>query len=386
MFSNLPCGEEAVSSFVEVLKRDLPDPRDNRGKRHSLVLVVVAFVLATLTGRLKLSSVHRFVCNRLDWLRGLTGLPKGRPVSRAHLPRLLAGLDWPALDGLIERCFGVRIQSRSDRGWVAVDGKTLRGALEGGEKQGLVMAVAHGTGEVVGQSRQTGSKSSEIPVVRELLGETGLDGCKVSLDAHHCNPKTTAQIHQAGGVYLTQAKANQAVLLRQCQAAMESEPALAEATEYDKAHGRVTTRRARLFPLPETVPAPRWSQSGLSACVVVERGTFEAATGKTTAETSYYIGNQVIDRDAPQAAVAELAQAIRQRWGVESNNWIRDATFDEDNIKTKSGNQAQIMGRLRSLAIELLRKTQTKNFQAAIEKFVDSAFELESMLRQVNFL
>ncbi|MCX7114009.1 MAG: hypothetical protein NTX45_28855 [Proteobacteria bacterium] len=32
------------------------------------------------------------------------------------------------------------------------------------------------------------------------------------------NPATTAQIHQAGGIYLTQAKENQPVYLQQCQA------------------------------------------------------------------------------------------------------------------------------------------------------------------------
>jgi predicted transposase YbfD/YdcC len=71
---------------------------------------------------------------------------------------------------------------------------------------------------------------------------------------------------------------------------------------------------------------------------------------------------------------------------VESNNWIRDVTFGEDGIKTKAGNQAQAMGLLRGLAIELIRKTSPKNFQAAIETFVDSPTALESMLLQVNFL
>ena len=68
----------------------------------------------------------------------------------------------------------------------------------------------------------------------------------------------------------------------------------------------------------------------------------------------------------------ELTQAIRSHWGVESNNWIRDVTFNEDHIKTKAGNQAQIMALLRGLAIELIRKSSPKNFQAAIEKFADS--------------
>jgi len=71
---------------------------------------------------------------------------------------------------------------------------------------------------------------------------------------------------------------------------------------------------------------------------------------------------------------------------VESNNWIRDVTFNEDRTKTKLGNQAQIMALLRGLAIELIRKTSPKNFQAAIEKLADSVSTLESMLKQVKFL
>ena len=82
----------------------------------------------------------------------------------------------------------------------------------------------------------------------------------------------------------------------------------------------------------------------------------------------------------------ELTQAIRRHWGVESNNWIRDATFHEDKVKTKAGNQAQVMGLLRGLAIELIRKTSPKNFKAAIEKFIDVPGHLESMLLQVKFL
>lgn len=386
MISDISCNQDQVSCFVELLKRDLPDPRDNRGKRHSLVFVIVAFVLATLTGRQRLSSIHRFICHRLDWLHELTQLPKGRSIARAHLPRLLARLDWSVLDQLIERCFGVRLQNRDGQTWVAVDGKTLRGTLDAGEKQGLVVAITHETREVVGQARQIGPNSSEIPVVRALLRETGLEKQKVSLDAHPCNPKTTAPVHQAGGIYLTQVKENQAVLLRQCQTVAESQASMAETTEHDQAHGRVSTCRARLFAMPRMAPAPRWKTSGLTACVVVERETFEVATRKTTAETSYYLSNQTIHVIAPQATVTELAQAIRRHWGVESNHWIRDVTFNEDKIKTKSANQAQIMARLRSCAIALLRKASVKNLQAAIEQFADSVADLESMLRQVKFL
>ena len=120
--------------------------------------------------------------NRADWLHELIQIPKIKTISRAHLPRLLDGLNWSALNELIERCFGVRIQSNETSQWVAIDGKALRGTLDAGEKQNLILAVVHDTREVVAQARQCGDKSSEIPVVRELLKDSGLEKQKVSLD------------------------------------------------------------------------------------------------------------------------------------------------------------------------------------------------------------
>jgi predicted transposase YbfD/YdcC len=384
--SDMPCSREQVSSFVDLLKSELPDPRDNRGKKHSLVFVIAAFVIATLVGRQKLSNIHRFICNRLKWLHTLTEIPKGRAISRAHLPRLLARLDWPILDKLIEKCFGIRIENTDGQLWVAVDGKVFRGSQHAGDKQSLVLAVTHETREVVGQAQQIGSKSSEIPVVRTLLKESGLEKQKISLDAHHCNPKTTAQIHQAGGVYLTQIKNNQPVLLQECKDLIESQQCMAETIEHNKANGRVTTRRARIFPANRTALNSRWKNSGINVYVIMERETFTVATKKTSSETSYYMSNHSIHAVTPRITAMELAKAIRKHWGVESGNWVRDVTFNEDKIKIKSGNQAQIMGRLRGLAIALLQKVSPKNIQAAIDKFSDSVFELESMLSQVKFL
>ena len=59
--------------------------------------------------------------------------------------------------------------------------------------------LVHDMLEVVAQARQCVNKSSEIPIIRALLKDSGLEKQKVTLDAHHFNPTTTAQIHQAGG-------------------------------------------------------------------------------------------------------------------------------------------------------------------------------------------
>jgi hypothetical protein len=112
------------------------------------------------------------------------------------LPRLLARLDWAELNALIETHVGVRLACNENHEWVAIDGKVLRGV---GEKQALVLAVSHHSRTVLAQVPMTGRQASESSVVRELLKDTQLEGQKITLDAHHCNPKTTAQIHPAGG-------------------------------------------------------------------------------------------------------------------------------------------------------------------------------------------
>ena len=143
MTNEVAYSREQITSFVDLLKNELPKHRDNRGKRHPLTFVIAAFVLATLVGRQKLSSIHRFMRNRADWLHELIQTPKVKPISRAHLPRLLDGLNWSVLNELIERCFGVRLQSHETLKWVAIDGKALRGTLDAGDKQNLILAVVH---------------------------------------------------------------------------------------------------------------------------------------------------------------------------------------------------------------------------------------------------
>lgn len=68
MENEIPFNDKEITSFVEMLNSELPDIRDNRGKRHSLTSIIVGVVLATLVGRQKLSEIHRFISNRFAWL------------------------------------------------------------------------------------------------------------------------------------------------------------------------------------------------------------------------------------------------------------------------------------------------------------------------------
>jgi hypothetical protein len=161
-----------VTNFITALE-GLTDSRDNRGKRHNLVFVVVSVILAIFTGRSTMSSIHRYIVNKIDWLREITNRIDAKPISRAQLPRILEPLDWEELNKIAEKHFGVHIELNQNKEWVALDGKTLRGTIKSGNKQAVLLAVTHETRRILAQAKM--NESSEIPAVRQLLKDSGLE-------------------------------------------------------------------------------------------------------------------------------------------------------------------------------------------------------------------
>jgi hypothetical protein len=64
-----------------------------------------------------MSGIHRYMKNKLPWLRKVTGVPEATVISRARLPRMLAGLDWVALNVIINDCFSEKIRLAIENGW-----------------------------------------------------------------------------------------------------------------------------------------------------------------------------------------------------------------------------------------------------------------------------
>jgi len=208
----------------------------------------------------------------------------------------------------------------------------------------------------------SGPKTSEITAARELLRETGLEKGKITLDALHMNPTTTAQINLAGGIYVIQVKTHQEELRKQCERLAAEDVSLDVITTVEKGHGRHETRKGTFFDLEKIELAERWSDSGLRTLIVMERQTVKTAQRKVSSEVSYYVSNQGINPEQTNVQ-SDLFTAIRRHWGVESENWIRDVTFNEDNVKTKSADQAHVMACLRTFVVKLFRKANLKNFQ-----------------------
>ena len=119
--------------------------------------------------------------------------------------------------------------------------------------------------------------------------------------------------------------------------------------------------------------------------VTVLRQVYTCTTQTTTTEQSYYITNAAPGVSAP-CLLAGLACAIRQHWGVESNNWVRDVTLGEDRVRVLATNQAHVLALLRSVALNLLRRPGGPSVQAQIERFCHVPSLLASWLKQIRVL
>lgn len=325
-----PCQNDSRSFFQKLQNAEDLDLRDNRGKRHELAVVLVGVTLAVLSSRDGcLSSIHRHLVNTYERLVEALEVEKKKAVSRSQLPIILQRVSVEVFDRLIFSHFGVHLAD-DERKWFAIDGKELRGSIETGDRRGeaIVQAVAQADGQITAQDYYCGKKESEVPVVRKLLKENDLSSQKISLDALHCEPKTLSVITQASGKYIVGLKNNQKQLVGQINRVVAEQAMLWKITGIEKGHGRIEQRRYEFYDILEMEKADRWKTSQLRTAVKVERQREELKTGKTSAETSYYLTNEVGNYE-------ELAEAIRRHWQVETANHIRDVTLSEDQMRSK---------------------------------------------------
>lgn len=381
--------------FMEVLMK-VNDPRDNRGKRHELAFVLACVIVAIVSGRSYLSSIHRFIQHKITWLRELFDRPEALAVSRAQLPNIVAVVSWEELNAGVEQFFPFQIVNEAGE-WTACDGKSLKGTLadpaQAQKHERIVTAVTHTSHEVLCQRRFSGEKTSEVTVVREMLDTTGLVSGKVSLDAGHAYPDPLEPIHQAGGRYVVQIKQNQPQLFEAlAQSAEQAEqrdqrdptesPSLGVvSTTVDKGHGRLEERIGRIRALNRGVLAERWEPTGMQTLIVMDRRTEELKTGKTSVERSYYVSNQ-----PPPGHEQELFDAVRGHWRIESTHYIRDVTLNEDHIRTKNADAGQILSLLRTVALKFLHHVHPRNVQAMLEQFADVPDSLRDLLVRCNFV
>ena len=284
-------------AFFDLLNQQADlDQRDNRGKTHSLPVVLMGVVMALLAGRDgKLSAIHRHMKNHFQALSLTLALQTTRVISRAQLPRLLAQVNYTLLAQLIQEHYGFCLPE-GFANWLSGDGKELRGSIAKGQQRGEVcVSIVTHTQAVVAQAYYNGTKESERPAIATLLKDNGLTSKKIVLDALHLVPSLLEAIHQATGTYLIGLKANQQLLHRLCLIqTLLHKPAFERVDEPVRAHGRIEERTYGCYTLANQTLDKRWAKSGSTTVVVVRRVRRTLAGVETSQTVSYFVTNRTI--------------------------------------------------------------------------------------------
>lgn len=292
-------------------------------------------------------------------------------------------IDVDIFNELIISFFGVALTD-DQKEWFSSDGKELRGSILKGNTRGeaIVQLVGHKNRIVYKQGFYNGKKESERPCVLKLLDEE-FGSKKITLDALHLIPKTVKQIEKQTGVFLIGIKENQAELLEEMRLIASKDKPLHEHSDSEKSNGRIDTRTYTAFEVKNAYFDKRWKGANFQTLIKVERQSYNCKSRNLSNETAYYITNQAVKKGLSDN---ELFDAVRAHWNVETNNYIRDVTFKEDNLKTKYPAIARNMATCRTGILNLVYQLKPKNIRAKIEEFADNFQLLFEWLTKCNFL
>lgn len=335
---------------------DLPDPRIDRTKKHSLGDILVIALCAVICGADSWEEVEAFGEAKEGWLKRHLPLPNGIP-SHDTFYRVFARLDPEAFGKCVADWMGAACEAAGLR-HVAIDGKAVRAAPRGTFSGclHLVSAWAAENRLILGQ-RAVADGSHEIAAVPELLRVLELKGTLVTLDAAGCQKEIARTIRAGGGDYLLAVKGNQPALHDAVRAvfdrACEADFAGVEHDGHESVevgHGRQEERYTTVIYDPQGLP-PEWPD--VAAVVLV--GREREVGGKANESTAHYYVTSL------RGTAAELGRLVRRHWAVENElHWCLDVAFREDGQKTAAGHAGANLGLVRRVAASLLKQDPGK--------------------------
>ena len=315
----------SVPGLLEVLAR-VPDPRKRRGRRYLLTFVLAVAVACALAGAGNFREAGDHAADLpQDVLARLGGVP--HPLARritapseTRIRTLIQAIGADFLDDLI----GGWLRTLADAGRpdealtaIAIDGKWLRGVLDGQVK--LFAAMLHGQKAVIGQVRVPDG-TTEATQVKALLENVDLAGAVVTADAVNAQREIAEYIagkQEDGGrasAYFLFVKGNQPKLQRAVFGAIQAGcPRDPDYTELDEGHGRII-RRSIWLTGAENIDFPHVRQ-----VVRIRRDGYDASGAQISKEVVHAVTSLGQD----QAGAADLAKLARGQWGIESVHWLR---------------------------------------------------------------
>ena len=347
-----------TNGFFEFLAHfvDLTDPREDRGRNHSLIDMVALALCGTICGADSCADIERFCKAHIEWFERFLELKHGVP-SHDTFGRVFSRLDTEEFSGCIT-AWTKELDLKLEKCCVAIDGKTLRRSHDADEGKPPLHVVSAWENELKICLGQVGvdAKSNEIPAVQELIEPLQLEGAVVTMDAMHCQKKTLRMIGGRKADYVVQVKEYQPKLHARLYDEFErlaennfEASRLRQHSKTETSHGRRETRTCMVHPAPADLKK-LWP--GLQTIGIIHR-VREPKDRTENSECTVFISSLT-------TKVRAHVKYLREHWGVENElHYTLDVTFTQDASRIRTGNGPEISAALRCVALSILKSDTT---------------------------
>jgi predicted transposase YbfD/YdcC len=337
---------------------DCFDPRREHRRLHNLWDIIGLTLCAMICGCDSVVEIHEYGVKKFEFLSTFLDLENGVP-SHDTIGRVFALLHPEKFRDSFSRWTQSLAQALPGR-VIAIDGKTLRGAHNKGEKPLHLVSAFATENRLVLTQQAVAEKSNEITAIPEVLKLLDVKKAIVTIDAMGCQKEIAAQIKDQGADYVLAVKDNQPTLHVDVQElfvqGLETDFTNIKHQQLqtqEAGHGRQEKRIYTLIrPTKEWLAKhPEWKGLKTLGMVCSER---QVGDEDPTGQVRFFITSLSLD-------VAAFAKAVRSHWAIENNlHWVLDVSYREDENRTRKDHTAENLAWIRRLTVSLLTQDDTK--------------------------
>lgn len=362
----------------------LTDLRKARGRRYSLVTILMIVLIAKLSGANSPTEIAEWGMHHQHEVETLLKIKLKRMPERSTYRRALA---YKVYETEVERLVGEYNQAGESGSVYALDGKALLGMLkrEDGTPEYALSVYDVEMGKTVSQV-EVGSKENEITRAPQAIRMAKIAGKVVTGDALHTQRRLAQTILDEQGDYVFPVKENQPQLYKNIQALFAPEypkPGFGKiptdflhAQKVNKGHGRIEKRTLTTSEMLNSYAA--WP--GLAQVYRLEREFQWWRRGrcyKTSCEVEFGIASLSRQKVNP----LQLLNIRRTHWGIETgSHYRRDVTLREDATRFTIGNGSRVMANMNNLVLSLIRQAGFLNAAQARRFFAAHLSQVFSLL------
>lgn len=373
-YSTLECGQGisetgivySLGSLYDRFQR-IRDPRKAKGKRYSLVTLLVLIFLAKLCNQDTPVEIADWAKNHAEELVKLLKLRHSwMPHHNTYRRVFQEIISEEEFERLMEEYHQQQTEEAGDT--LPMDGKSLCGTRIAGQERGdHVLSVYDGQSQCVLAQEVVDTKENEIVAAPKVLAKVALAGKIITGDAMHTQRVLSGQIVGLGSDYLWPVKENQERLYQDIQhlfAPDQPKPGFGKIeTDFQSAqtvncgHGRIETRTIQTSEmLNDYLDWP-----GVAQVYRLQRKFVWMRRGKAY-KTSCEVEFGITSLSRAKASPERLLAIRRQHWLIETGlHYRRDVTFHEDATRMTVGAAGRILAIVHNLVLGLLKKAGFSN-------------------------